>query len=247
MSSAFAVAHRVAGLLLAAMATLATPARAADGDAAERARLAEERSSTEARFVARDAECRQRFVVSECVADARQERRIALDALRVRQQELDDGRRQQRAAERRAALAAKAAEDSQRERERPARAASSPAAGAAGATGMAASSASPPRAGKPFEARREPRNASPAKTPSASHDRQAASNVQAKGSTAKTSPATRQQLEEQHRAAFAARQREAARHRDEAVGATILRMEKHAPASSLPLPSAPPARPASAP
>lgn len=247
MSRVVRVARPVAGLLLAAVAMLATSAPAGDGDAAEQARLAEERSGAEARFVARDAECRQRFVVSECVADARRERRIALDALRVRQQDLDDGRRQQRAAERRAALAAKAAEDSQRERERSAKAASAPTAGAAGAAGAAASGASSPRAGKPFEARHEPRNASPVKTPSASRDRRAASNVQAKGSTVKTSPATRQQLEEQHRAAFATRQREAARHRDAAVGATILRMEKHAPASSLPLPSAPPARPASTP
>ena len=212
----------VAGVLLTVAATLVAPARAADGDAGERARLAEQRSAAEAGFAARDEECRQRFVVSACVADARRDRRTALDVLRARERVLDDARRQERAGERRAALTAKAADDSKRERERAAMAASSPAAAAS-----TASAASRPREGRPFEGRHEPKLKKPA--------------------SSKANPATRQQLEERNRASFEARQQEAAQHREETVEATIKRMEKRSPARSLPIPSASAVRAASAP
>ena len=210
MSSAVRMSGRVAAMLLAAAAAaLAIPAQGADDNAAERARLAEERSAAEARFVDRDAECRQRFVVSACVAEARRARRTALDSISARQRVLDDARRQHRAVERRTALAAKAADDAGRERERGKKAASAPAAAA-----IAGSAASSPRV------------------------RPAARSGEAKGSAPKASPATRRQLEDRNRAAFATRQKDAARHREEAVDAAILRMEKHPPAKSLPVPSA---------
>ena len=206
MSGVGRASGRVAAMLLAAAAALAMPAHAADGDGAERARLAGERSAAEARFVASDAECRQRFVVSACVAEARRARRTALDALSARQRVLDDARRQQRAVERRAALAAKAADDAGRERERGKKAAAAP-----------ASAASSQLGGRPPGARNEPKAA--------------------KGPVRKPSPAVRRQLEERNRAAFSARQKDAARHREGAVDATILRMAKHPPAKSLPVPS----------
>lgn len=209
MSSAVRISGSVAAMLLAAaVAVLAIPAQGADGNA-ERARLAEERSAVEARFVDRDAECRQRFVVSACVAEARRARRTALDSISARQRVLDDARREHRAVERRTALAAKAADDAGRERERGKKAASAPPAAA-----MAGSAASSPRV------------------------RPAARSGEAKGSAPKASPVTRRELEERNRAAFATRQKDAARHREEAVAAAILRMEKHTPAKSLPVPSA---------
>ena len=230
MTSATSFSGRLVAVLVMVASSLAAPAHAADSDAGERARLAEQRSAIEARFVARDAECRQRFVVSACAADARHDRRTALDALRARQRVLDDARRQERASERRAALAAKATEDTRREGERAARAASSPAAGG--------SSASSPREGRRFEGRREKSGRQPT-VASPSRDRSAARSSASSAPALKAAPATRRQLEERSRASFAARQQEAARHREDSVAATIKRMEKHSPARSLPVPPAP--------
>lgn len=113
-----------AALLLIGMAGgWPQPAAGAD-DTAERGRIAAERAAAEARFIAREQECRQRFVVSDCVDQARRERRDALDALRARLLPLDEARRRERSAERSAEIAAKAADDSKRQRERAARATS---------------------------------------------------------------------------------------------------------------------------
>ena len=112
----------IAALLFAGALAAALPARAAGADDAERHRIAEERAAIEARYVARERECRDRFVVTSCVDDAKAERRHALDALRARQLKLDEEQRRARTAERSAELAAKAADDARREHHLDARA-----------------------------------------------------------------------------------------------------------------------------
>lgn len=69
-------------------------------DRAERARIDRERAVVEQRFKAKDAECRQRFVVTSCVDAAQRERQEALKPLRMQQQLLDEAARRERAAQR---------------------------------------------------------------------------------------------------------------------------------------------------
>jgi hypothetical protein len=66
----------------------------------ERQRLRDERAQVDATFAARDHECRQHFIVTACVDQARRDRRQAMESLRRRQLLLDDADRKQRAAER---------------------------------------------------------------------------------------------------------------------------------------------------
>ena len=66
----------------------------------ERDRIARERAAVEARFVEREAACQARFAVTDCVNQARGERREALAPLRRQTIALDDEQRQQRAARR---------------------------------------------------------------------------------------------------------------------------------------------------
>ncbi len=91
------------GLQMAALAValLATVADAApDTDAAERARIAADREVVEARFEAAKRDCEARFVVNNCLEQARQERRLALHPLQRQTHLLDDARRRARAVER---------------------------------------------------------------------------------------------------------------------------------------------------
>jgi len=91
-------------LLLPLLAGEATAGAAAD---AERARIAAERQVLVERFAREERECHQRFAVAACLDDVRSRRRAALAPLRARELQLDDAERQQRAAERRAAIEAK--------------------------------------------------------------------------------------------------------------------------------------------
>jgi colicin import membrane protein len=104
------------GLLLALVPIAAAPASAANADDAERAQIAAERAALDARYHSAERECREHFVVTSCVDDAKRERRRGLDALKSRQLVLDEARRRARTAERSAELAAKAADDAGRER-----------------------------------------------------------------------------------------------------------------------------------
>jgi hypothetical protein len=72
----------------------------ADEERVERARIESERSQVQAAFMARERECRQRFVVTSCVDRARRDRREAMERLRLRQEVLDEAQRKQRAAQR---------------------------------------------------------------------------------------------------------------------------------------------------
>ncbi len=104
------------GGLLLALAWAGMAAAAAVGEDNERARIAAERAALNARFAERDRECRARFVVTSCVDDAKRERRLGLDGLKARQLKLDEAKRRARTEERRAELAAKAADDARHER-----------------------------------------------------------------------------------------------------------------------------------
>jgi hypothetical protein len=199
-------------------------AAAAGADEAERARLGAERSAIEARFAERERECRDRFVVMSCIEDARRERRQKLDALRVRQLQLDEARRRQRTADRQAELAEKAADDARREQERAARAASAPAARGAS---------------RGLETPHEPRGedaADRAASPRPARERPVPKAGGPKKPEPRESAAARREREERSRTDYAARQREAAEHRREVLDKAAERLKNRAPAAPLPVP-----------
>jgi len=214
-------------LLLAGVLAIPASARAAAADDAERHRIAEERAAIEARYAARTRECRDRFIVTSCVDDAKVERRRGLDALRTRQLELDEEKRRARTAERSAELAAKAADDARREQERAARAASAPA----------------PREPRPLEPRREKPASGAASTSAAAHDRRGAPvEGLAKKPAPKETAEQRREKEERHRASFESRQRQADEHRQEAIDKAAQRQKARPAAAPLPVPASVPAR-----
>lgn len=91
----------LAWLLMGTVTGLATAmASAAAAPPDERERLAGERRAVDARHAEVVAACQLRFLVSDCVALARSQQRLALDGLRRQQLLLDDARRRERAAER---------------------------------------------------------------------------------------------------------------------------------------------------
>lgn len=205
--------------LLALAAAPAGPARAADG---ERSRIAQERAEIEARYAERERACRERFVVTSCVDEAKRDRRRGLDALRARQLKLDEESRRERTAARRAELAAKASEDARREQERAARAASAPKDG--------------PTAQRPLEPRRDvptgaDRQAQVARDrPPSAADRLGIKPAQ------RGSAEERRQREQRSRASYEARQRQAAEHRQEVMENTAKRLKDRPPAAPLPVP-----------
>ncbi|MEO8835532.1 MAG: hypothetical protein ABI364_02210, partial [Caldimonas sp.] len=79
-------AAALATLIVCLGAWRVAPAAAATGEEqSEQLRIATERAQVDVRFAARERECRERFVVTSCVDDAKHERRQALDALKARQ------------------------------------------------------------------------------------------------------------------------------------------------------------------
>ena len=223
----FSSPFAAAALWLTVALAAAAPARAAASDDAERHRIAEERAAIEARYAAQTRECRDRFIVTSCVDDAKVERRRGLDALRARQLELDEEKRRARTAERSAELAAKAADDARREQERAARAASAPA----------------PREPRRFEPRREKPASGGASAPAAFHDRPgAAGEARGKNPGPGETAEQRRQREERHRASFETRQQQAEAHRQEVLEKAAERQKARPPAAPLPVPASVPAR-----
>ncbi|MFY7941373.1 MAG: hypothetical protein ACOVOX_10740 [Burkholderiaceae bacterium] len=94
-------------LLLGAVTSLA---HAQLDAAAERTRIAQERSTADQRFLEQEKACAARFVVTSCVEAARKAHRDAIAPLRQQEILLDDAQRQERAAQRRAQLQEKAAQ-----------------------------------------------------------------------------------------------------------------------------------------
>lgn len=63
-----------------------------------RQRISAQRATIEAAFLTKQQECSERFAVSDCLIQARRERRVALDALRQQDIRLNDMDRQTKAA-----------------------------------------------------------------------------------------------------------------------------------------------------
>ncbi len=95
--------------LIAVCLSLGQAAVRADDSSAQRQRLAAERATIEARFRADEAACRERFVVTPCVDEAKAARREALARLRQQELVLDDADRRQRALNRQRDIADKRA------------------------------------------------------------------------------------------------------------------------------------------
>jgi len=154
-------------ILLLALAAGAAHAIDPAEERAERQRIAAERAQAHAAYAQREQACRERFIVTSCLDEAKRERRQALERLRQQEAVLDEGQRKQRAAERLEDIGAKvsgkdrakrdaALRAQQRERERSEALGRATAASAAAAA--AASSASAPAsaavAGTPSSAAR---------------------------------------------------------------------------------------------
>ena len=75
---------------------------------AEHDRIADERSVANAKLVEQERECARRFIVADCLENARRDHRTVLNRLRYQELQLDDARRQSGAAARRRAAAEKA-------------------------------------------------------------------------------------------------------------------------------------------
>lgn len=107
-------------LLPAVLVLLATAPAGALSPAeqkAELARIAREREQVQARFAERERDCRQRFVVTPCIEDARRERRAGLERLRRQEEVIDEAQRKQRAAERIDEIRAKVSAEEAKRRE----------------------------------------------------------------------------------------------------------------------------------
>ncbi|WBY01858.1 hypothetical protein PE066_20820 [Ramlibacter tataouinensis] len=87
-------------LLLALWAVLPAAAQTPADEAAERARIATERSRIEGDFERDQRACYGKFAVNDCLAEARSRRRDALAPLRAQEITLEDAERKRRAAER---------------------------------------------------------------------------------------------------------------------------------------------------
>ncbi len=206
--------------VVVAIAMTGTIAQASPAEDAERSRLVQERATIDATYSARVTECQQRFVVTSCVEDAKRDRRHGLDALRSRQIAIDELRRKERSVARRSELSTLAAEQARREGER----ASRPAAQASAPVAVHDEPIRSPQSRRPSKER-----ASGSKRPAA---RASAVEPGAKG----TGAAERAASEARSRATFAARQRQAAEHREDVLEKAAKRARQHRPAAPLPIP-----------
>ena len=210
------VAWLVTGLVIAMTTAMAAPPD-------ERERLAGERRAIDARHAGAVAACQLRFLVSDCVALARSQQRLALDGLRRQQLLLDDARRRERAVERlklqqdraQAQVLVPAAQASAPLRRQPQQA-------AAGASAASAASVAPAAA------------AASAASSTALKRRHAAPPTADPASGAR-----------RHQQAFDQRQQAARDHQHAVELRNARRDAARQPAGNLPLPAASPAAPAS--
>ena len=101
----------------ACLAGAVAHAQAPEDAGAERERIARDRAAVQALFAEREAACQTRFAVTDCVNEAKTQRREALAPLRRQAVALDDAQRQQRAAQRLEDVRNKAGSVQVRERE----------------------------------------------------------------------------------------------------------------------------------
>jgi len=92
--------NKLAFLLAAGLALPAAAQNQQAEEAAERARIASERTRIEADFEQANKACYQKFAVNDCIADARAKRRELLADLRRQELVLNDADRRRRASER---------------------------------------------------------------------------------------------------------------------------------------------------
>ena len=86
--------------LMLAAAALSAWAQTQAADAAERSRIARERSQADTRLASEEVACYQKFAVSDCLNAARARRRDVLSDLRRQELTLNDADRKRRAGER---------------------------------------------------------------------------------------------------------------------------------------------------
>ena len=113
------VMRRAAGMAVAVGVAAVVAIAVSAGSFAQAAppvleQIAAERAATEARFVDRERECRARFVVTDCLDTARQERRATLNRLKRSEIEFDEARRRETAAARRSDADARIVEQQRR-------------------------------------------------------------------------------------------------------------------------------------
>ena len=92
--------NKLAFLLAAGLALPAAAQNQQAEEAAERARIASERTHIEAEFEQANKACYQMFAVNDCIADSRAKRRELLADLRRQELVLNDADRRRRASER---------------------------------------------------------------------------------------------------------------------------------------------------
>lgn len=110
---------KTCNLLALLLALLAAQARAftPEEERVERERIQSERAQVEAAYALREQECRERFVVTSCIEDARRDRRQARERLRRQQELLDEAQRKRRAAQRMEDIRNKVSADDGKRRE----------------------------------------------------------------------------------------------------------------------------------
>jgi hypothetical protein len=116
--------------LLFALAASASADEAAQHDSARRAELHQQRQAIQKTYVKRQAECRDKFAVNNCLATARGEMQAATKSVREQELELNDAARERKAAANAQRLNDKAAAARARQDATPPVAAHSPASGA---------------------------------------------------------------------------------------------------------------------
>jgi colicin import membrane protein len=202
----------IAAFLLAASAVAPVRAMDAASERAERDRLKAEREQAEAAYVTRERGCREKFIVTSCIEQARRDRRQALERLRLQQEVLDEAQRKQRAAQRVDDIRNKVSTEEAKQRD---------------------------SAGKPRR-RAEPASAAPAPEPAASGPTAIVINeppsAVAKPTAARASEA---QVHAQKEAAYERRLEEAREHRAQVERRNAERAASgKPPAKSLPTPAA---------
>ena len=147
--------NKLALLLAAGLALPAAAQTRQADDAAERARIASERTRIEAEFEQANKACYQKFAVNDCIADARARRRELLADLRRQELVLNDADRRRRSSERLEEIEKKTADkraEAASAAQRAASAASAPAPARA-----ASAPASAPRAARAPKQPKQPR------------------------------------------------------------------------------------------
>jgi hypothetical protein len=105
---------RLPAAFLLALAAASVHAQAPD-EAAERARIRQEREAADQRFSEAEKACRAKFAVNDCITKARRERNATVGELKRQERVLDDAERTRKAAERQKEIDERSSPERQRE------------------------------------------------------------------------------------------------------------------------------------